>query len=165
VTARTVRTLRPADEPAVRSLQAHLEYADPELVDAALNGPFIGLVAVSEARVVGYAIALPGRETTLSELVVAPDHRRDGHGRELVDAVGAEASGDRLVVTTPANARGARAFYESLGFDLVERLEGFYGDEDEDGDDGGHDEDGDDGGHDDDGDDGGADALRLVRRE
>jgi ribosomal-protein-alanine N-acetyltransferase len=138
----TVRALRPGDEPAVRALQDHLEYADPDLVAAAVEGPFLGLVAVEEGAeaVVGYAVALPGRRATLSELVVAPDHRRAGHGRALVEAVASEAT-DVLVVTTPADERGPRRFYEELGFVIEERLSGFYGDGPA------------------------SDALRLVRRE
>ena len=133
--------MRAADEPAVRSLQRHLAYADPELVTAALEGPFLGVVAVAAGDVAGYAVALPGRETTLSELVVAPDRRRSGRGRALVEAVSAAGTGDALVVTTPAAEQEARRFYEALGFEVDERLAGFYGDGD------------------------GGDALRLVRRE
>jgi ribosomal-protein-alanine N-acetyltransferase len=135
----TVRPLCPADESAVRSLQSHLQFADPDIVDAALAGPFIGRVAVADGTVVGYAIALGGEETTLSELVVAPDYRRCGHGRKLVEAVAAAAEADRLVVTTPAGDEKATVFYESLGFEAEARLPGFYAD--------------------------GTDALRLVRRE
>jgi ribosomal-protein-alanine N-acetyltransferase len=131
--------MRPGDRPAVHSLQAHLEYADQDLVSAAVDGPFIGLVAEGAGSVVGYAVALGGTETTLSELVVAPDHRRAGHGRALVDAVAAATAAEVLVVTTPATAGGAREFYASLGFAVDSRIEGHYAD--------------------------GADALRLVRRE
>jgi ribosomal-protein-alanine N-acetyltransferase len=129
----------PADESAVRSLQSALDYADSRLIDAALDGPFVGRVAVHEGSVVGYAIALPGEETTLSELVVAADFRRHGYGRALVDAV-AEASGaDRTVVTTPAENEGAERFYRTIGFEIRERVPKFYDD--------------------------GTDALRLVRGE
>ena len=137
----TVRPLRPADEPAVRSLQGHLEHANSALVAAALDGPFVGFVAEAAksdtSGVVGYAVALPGREATLSELVVAPEARRAGHGRALLERVAAAAD-EALVVTTPAEM-GPRAFYLSLGFEPDERLPGFYPD--------------------------GTDALRLVRRE
>lgn len=135
----TARPLRPADEPAVRSLQSHLEYADPDIVDAALVGPFVGRVAVGNGDVVGYAVGLPGKEATLSELVVAPDHRRAGYGRELVDAIAGATDAEKLVVTTPAENEHALSFYESLGFEQQARLPAFYDD--------------------------GADALRLVRRE
>lgn len=139
----TVRPMRPGDEPAVRALQSHLAYADLDLVTTALDGPFLGLVAAADGAVVGYAIALPGEETTLSELVVAPEHRHSGHGEALVEAVAGRGSSGTstgaLVVTTPASEEQARRFYESLGFAVDERLPGFYAD--------------------------GADALRLVRRE
>ena len=135
----TVRPMRPGDEPAVRALQSHLEYADPDLVTAALDGPFLGLVATADVAVVGYAVALPGSETALSELVVAPEYRRCGYGAALVEAVVDRAASDTLVVTTPASETEVHRFYESLGFAVDERLAGFYAD--------------------------GADALRLVRRE
>ena len=134
----TVRPLTPADEPAVRALQSRLSYADPELVTAVLEGPFLGRVAVDDA-VVGYAIALPAAETIVSELVVAPDHRRAGHGRRLLESVADAADAGGLVVTTPAGNDAAVSFYAAAGFEREARIEGFYAD-------------------------GGA-ALRLVRRE
>ena len=130
--------MAPADEPAVRSLQSHLPYADPGLVTAALSGPFLGRVAVADA-VVGYAVALPAAETVLSELVVAPEHRREGRGRRLLEAVAAAADAERLVVTTPVDSDGAVDFYAAAGFRREARVEEFYDD--------------------------GAAALRLVRRE
>ena len=132
----TVRAPRDEEAPDVRSLQSLLAHADPALVDAALKGPFRCQVAVDDGTVVGYVIALPGAETTLSELAVAPAHRRAGHGRALVAAVAGDA--ERVVATTPAEA-GAIGFYEALGFEVETRLEAFY--------------------------ESGADALRLARRE
>jgi len=130
--------MAPADESAVRSLQSHLPHADPGLVTAALSGPFLGRVAVTDT-VVGYAVALPAAETALSELVVAPEHRREGHARRLLEAVAAAADAERLVVTTPAADDAAVDFYAAAGFERDARIEGFYDD--------------------------GAAALRLVRRE
>ena len=134
-----IRLIKPADERAVRSLQSLLTYADPQLVDAALDGPFVGRVAVHEGRVVGYAVGLPGEETTLSELVVAPEHRRLGYGRALVEAVADASAADRLVVTTPVENEAAERFYRAMGFEISERVSGFYAD--------------------------GTDALRLARGE
>ena len=133
-----IRAMTPADRPAVRRLQNGLERADPGLVGATVSGPFLGRVAVDGDRVVGYAIALPARSATLSELVVAPRARRNGHGRALVESV-APADADRIVVTTPVENEAARRFYGALGFERDARQPGFYAD--------------------------GADALRLVRRE
>jgi ribosomal-protein-alanine N-acetyltransferase len=109
-------------------LQSRLEYADPKLPSAAIDGPFVGTVAVERGRVVGYAIAFPGAEATLAELVVHPNYRRRGHGRALVDAIETTTDPKRLVVTTPAGNRGSHRFYESLGFAAAGRLRGFYGD-------------------------------------
>lgn len=140
----TVRPIRPGDEAAVRGLQSLLAFADPDLPAAAIDGPYVGRVAVEPEggagrEVVGYAIALPGREATLSELAVAPDSRRSGIGRTLVDAIAYAAGAERLFVATPVDAEDAHAFYESLGFAEDGRVESFYAD--------------------------GTAALRLVRRE
>ncbi|MFW5963918.1 MAG: GNAT family N-acetyltransferase [Natronomonas sp.] len=123
-----IRPMVQADEPAVRSLQSALDYADPQVIDAALDGPFVGRVAVYEGSVVGYAIALPGEETTLSELVVAAEYRRHGFGRALVEAVAEVSNADRTVVTTPAKNERAERFYRAIGFAVSERLPSFYAD-------------------------------------
>jgi ribosomal protein S18 acetylase RimI-like enzyme len=134
-----IRPLEPSDRPTVRALQTHLPYADPDCIDAAVRGPFLGRVATASDRVIGYAVAFPGDPVTLTELVVAPDARREGHGRDLVEAVVSATDADRIVVTTPAENRGARRFYRDLGFERDEARAGFYAD--------------------------GTDALRLARRE
>lgn len=126
------------DRPAVRAMQERLSYADPDLVDVAVSGPFSGVVAVEGGRVLGYAIALAGPTTTISELVVRPDARRAGHGRALVDSL-SSAETDQIVVTTPVDNDSAIQFYESVGFERDGRTPGFYAD--------------------------GTDALCLTRRE
>jgi ribosomal-protein-alanine N-acetyltransferase len=133
-----IRPMTAADLPAVRSLQQYLRYAEPALVDAAVRGPFRGRVAVEDAPV-GYAIAFPGQPATLSELVVAPEYRRRGHGRALVEAVSEAIEATAIEVTTPADNAAAKRFYASLGFEPDGRIRGFYAD--------------------------GTDALGLVRRE
>lgn len=136
----TVRPLETADEAAVWSLQTFLEHANPDLIDATLSGPFIGRVSVDQQDgVVGYAVALPGQAATLSELVVAPGHRRCNHGRRLVDAIVSATGADRLVVMTPTMNDSARRFYEAVGFEVEQEIESFYAD--------------------------GTDALRLARGE
>ena len=130
--------MRSADAAAVRSLQSLLAYAEPQLVDAAIDGPFVGRVAVDGA-IVGYAIAFPGDEATLSELVVTPNHRRSGYGQALVAAISERLAADRLFVTTPAENETARRFYADIGFEVEKRLPEFYAD--------------------------GANGLRLVRPE
>lgn len=126
------------DRPAVRALQKRLSYADPDLVDTAVSGLFAGAVAVESGRILGYAIALPGPTTTISELVVRPDARRQGRGRALVESL-SPVETDRLVVMTPVDNEPAVRFYEQLGFEHDGRTAGFYAD--------------------------GTDALCLTRRE
>lgn len=133
-----IRRMEPADRAPVTTIQEQLEHADPELVDRAIDGPFLGLVAVVDGRVVGYAVALPGPSVALSELAVVPEARRHGHGRALVESLSGTDT-DRIVVTTPVEARAARAFYGALGFERAAVLDEFYAD--------------------------GGDALRLTRRE
>jgi ribosomal protein S18 acetylase RimI-like enzyme len=58
----------------------------------------------------------------LSALYLRPDRQRQGIGRRLVGAVaGAERAkgGDGLVVFVIAGNKGARAFYENLGAELL----------------------------------------------
>lgn len=123
-----IRSMEPSDRPTVRALQRELAYAGPELVDAAIDGPFVGIVAHRGDRVVGYAIAFPGRPATLSELVVAPDSRRAGHGRALVESVVSTVEADRVLVATPVGNEAAKEFYTALGFDPDGIRSGFYAD-------------------------------------
>jgi ribosomal protein S18 acetylase RimI-like enzyme len=132
-----IRPIERRDVPVVGSLQERLPHADPEVVEAAVEGPFYGFVAV-EDRPVGYAIALPGRPATLTELVVDPTRRRRGHGRALVERVFA-ATGPPLAVSTPVGNEAATRLYAETGFAVEGVVAGFYAD--------------------------GTDALRLVRRE
>ncbi|MFO7926643.1 MAG: GNAT family N-acetyltransferase [Halobacteriota archaeon] len=134
-----IRPIEPSDHPMVQTLQTNLTYADPTCLDAAINGPFLGRVATNRGRVIGYAVAFPGDPATLSELVVAPDVRREGYGRQLVESIVSATAAERTVVTTPIENREARRFYATLGFEREKTLVGFYAD--------------------------GTDALRLARRE
>ena len=66
-----LRDAEPRDAAAIRSLQSQLSHPSPALSEAAIDGPFTCRVAVEAGRPVGYAVALSGRPTVLSELVVA----------------------------------------------------------------------------------------------
>ena len=132
-----LRDAEPRDRAAIRSLQSQLSHPSPALSEAATDGPFTCRVAVESDRPVGYAVALSGRQTVLSELVVAADHRREGYGRALLAAVTRDA--DLVEATTPAGNDAAIEFYGAQGFEVDGRLEAFYADD--------------------------TDALRLVRGE
>lgn len=122
-----IRPMTAADVPTVRALQTHLTYADPDLVDTAVRGPFHGQVVVDGAPV-GYAIGFPGHPATLVELAVAPEHRRHGYGHALVEAIDAAVDATRLEVMTPADNDAARRFYTAIGFEPAGRCSGFYRD-------------------------------------
>jgi ribosomal protein S18 acetylase RimI-like enzyme len=89
---------------AYRRATTHLLYLDDDL---------IGFVTV---RRDGYVLFL----------AVAPEHRGDGFGRRLI----AEVADDHHTITCHARAtnEAALAFYESLGFEIQRRIEGYYED-------------------------------------
>lgn len=123
-----IRPLTEADRPAIETLQEHLTYADPSLVEAAVDGPFVGRLAVDEGMPAGYAIAFPGTTATLSELVVGPSFRRRGCASALVDAVDTAIAADGIAAVTPVENEAARSLYLDLGFEPDERLSEFYAD-------------------------------------
>jgi ribosomal protein S18 acetylase RimI-like enzyme len=128
VTRRTARTrrARPTDGTRLDRLQSLLPRQSPDLLE---YGIAVGDVVVStaEGSVVGYVLPVYGDGVHVAELVVAPDHRREGRATELLDAVG-ESLGDDDEVTlavAPEN-EGARSFYRAIGFDEVERREEYF---------------------------------------
>ncbi len=60
-------------------------------------------------------------------LAVAPEHRDEGFGRRLI----AEVAEDHRTVTCHARAtnEGALSFYESIGFEIKRRIDGYYEDD------------------------------------
>lgn len=70
----------------------------------------------------------------LAEVVVASEHRREGHGTALIEAAASRfADYDQLRLTARANDKRALAFYQSNDFRVIDELPDHY-DEDEDGD-------------------------------
>jgi ribosomal-protein-alanine N-acetyltransferase len=119
-----VRPLRRTDLPACRRLQRHLAEPSPRLLDP----PVVvdGHVSLAEGRPVGYVLAVGGNEGThVAELVVAPDHRREGRGRALLERAVTGGDGPVTVAVEPDN-EAARALYGSLGFEERERREGYF---------------------------------------
>jgi ribosomal-protein-alanine N-acetyltransferase len=90
---------------AYRRATTHLLYLDDELV--------------------GFATVR--RDGYILFLAVAPEHQGEGFGRRLV----AEVADDHRTITCHARAtnEGALAFYESLGFEVKRRIEGYYEDD------------------------------------
>ena len=85
-----------------------------------------GLVAVQDAKVVGYAAALPlgrlgygARGLDLHHLFVIPDARRLGVGRALVRAVedlGRNLGCSYVIIGTHPDNVAAQAYYQHLGY-------------------------------------------------
>ena len=90
----------------------------------------IVLVANNRQGIDGFAIMYFGREEArLNLLAVRPDCRRAGVGRRLIQWLEASAlvAGISVVyLELRADNKGARAFYEKLGYRRVGHLPGYY---------------------------------------
>jgi GNAT superfamily N-acetyltransferase len=88
---------------------AFLAYAD--------NGSAIGVATLS----IAFALYANGNYGIINEMYVAPEHRSQGVGASLIEAIksyGREQGWHRIDVTAPESQRWARAkaFYEYQGF-------------------------------------------------
>jgi ribosomal-protein-alanine N-acetyltransferase len=81
-------------------------------------------------RIAAFAIMHFGDEVAhLNLLAVAPEHRRQGLGRQLMDwltATAIEAGVFRINLELRTQNAQARAFYASLGFDQLGVVQGYY---------------------------------------
>lgn len=131
----SVRAAVPADAPAIAALADELRAAlsdqtghlTPQKILHDAFGPdacISILIAQTGERIIGYAIYLDTYETAhaargvyLADLYVAPDCRRQGAGRALVEAVTEKASdrGLRFIWwLTPPDSAQSLAFYRQL---------------------------------------------------
>ena len=82
------------------------------------------------ARLLGYVVALVvGAEAEIADLAVAPEERRRGIGRALLERALAElaAEGVRtLYLEVRESNRAARTLYDAHGFDTIGRRRGYY---------------------------------------
>jgi ribosomal-protein-alanine N-acetyltransferase len=86
-------------------------------------------VAICTNRVAGFAVSRetgPGEREILN-LAVAPEFRRRGAGRRLVEAILKGFQGSVFLEVRESN-RAARNFYKSLSFVEISRREGYYRD-------------------------------------
>jgi ribosomal-protein-alanine N-acetyltransferase len=130
-----IRPATSAEKPTLARLQSRLPEPSPGLLAAwasdGVPSPVEVLVSTTEAdHPVGYLLAVPGDGTAyVAELVVAPDHRREGRARALLSTYIAGADGSITVTVTPEN-EAARALYRDCGFERVRRLPDFFEDGD-----------------------------------
>jgi ribosomal-protein-alanine acetyltransferase len=84
-------------------------------------------VSLRGIRVAGFLVsrALVEGETELLNLAVAPEFRRQGVARKLVDSLLAEFPGVVYLEVRESN-RAAREFYHHMGFQEVSSRSGYY---------------------------------------
>jgi len=119
---RDVRVRALAEDPDAFACSAHLLGADApeEQWRRALGDRTIHL-AVDAGRDVGMIGLRPGAEPELVSMWVAPEARRAGVGRLLVDAVVEQARERPVVLRVMAGNDAAIAFYAGRGFVLTSR--------------------------------------------
>jgi ribosomal-protein-alanine N-acetyltransferase len=84
-------------------------------------------VAVEENRIVGFLVArsVAADEREILSVAVAPDFRRRGVGRALLDSTLREFRGDVFLEVRESNGV-AQEFYKSLGFKVLSKRPGYY---------------------------------------
>lgn len=134
-----IRPGRPADLPALRSLQAGAVHSPvPALLALGAHGPGATLLVSTDGGTpVGYALAVADEATeaepvtdaataSLVEIAVEPSARRQGRATALVEALAGELAVDELRLTARADDERALSFYRAAGFSRVRRLPDHY---------------------------------------
>jgi len=120
-----IRRGGPGDLAEVAAIQA----ASPEAAqwDAADYLRYGFRVAVLGIRVAGFLVSrvLAEGETELLNLAVAPEFRRHGVARKLVESLLEESPGVVFLEVRESN-RAARRFYNHMGFQEVSRRSAYY---------------------------------------
>ncbi|MFA9516247.1 GNAT family N-acetyltransferase [Halopenitus sp. H-Gu1] len=136
-----VRPVRESDSAAVSRLQRWLDNPSPELLELGLRaeratgiGVLVSTAQENNEReastIVGYLLFADGADDRhVAELVVAPEHRRSGRGRELLETAIAGSPGP-ITVLVAADNDAARSLYASCGFEARERRPNEYGERD-----------------------------------
>jgi ribosomal-protein-alanine N-acetyltransferase len=88
------------------------------------------IVARRDASIAAFAIMHFGDDVAhLNLLAVAPQHRRQGLGRQLLrwlSATAIEAGVFRINLELRVSNEAARRFYERMGFEARELMQGYY---------------------------------------
>jgi ribosomal-protein-alanine N-acetyltransferase len=103
----------------------------PARVQHFISGPESSVVvARRERQIAAFAIMHFGDEVAhLNLLAVAPEHRRQGLGRQLMGwltTTAIEAGVFRINLELRVRNESARIFYEGLGFDQMGVVQGYY---------------------------------------
>jgi ribosomal-protein-alanine acetyltransferase len=131
-----VRPCRREDLTAVRGILEEAPeaaaWSEGALDDSLIWDADYFLVAESEGKVTGFGVGRrAGEEAEILNLAVKPGWRRKGIAgalvRELTDLF-AQAGVKKVFLEVRESNRGAREFYEGMGFAEVGRREGYYAD-------------------------------------
>jgi [ribosomal protein S18]-alanine N-acetyltransferase len=120
-----IRHATAADLPAIASIQA----ASPQAArwDPTDYLAYDVLVAVQGGQVAGFLVtrSVAEGEHEILNLAVAPEFRRCGIGRTLLERFMAQPRGSVFLEVRESN-RGARDFYQSVGFKELTRRPQYY---------------------------------------
>lgn len=140
----SIRPARPRDGATLSALQSHLRDPSPGLLSRALDAshrrapateavggsPLTALVSTVGDVPVGYVLAVGSGPVHVAELVVAPDHRREGRASALLRSVRDRCRHERVTLLVDPDNDPAVACYRRLGFVGVERRPDHYPDGD-----------------------------------
>lgn len=134
-----IRWMIRADMPAVRAIECQsFEYpwTEPDFIRCLRQRNVIGMVAEYGERIVGFMIyELHKNRLHLLNLAVAPDFRRSGVGRRMVNKLVSKLSRgrrNRIMLEIRETNLGAQLFFRELGFQAVSVLRDFFEDTTED---------------------------------
>jgi len=120
-----IRRGRPADLAQVAAVQEASPEAAQWNVTDYLQYDF--RVAEAGGRIAGFLVSrtVAGLESEILNLAVAPDFRRQGAARDLLQSFLAQARGAVYLEVRESN-RVARKFYKSMGFQEFSNRPGYY---------------------------------------
>ncbi|MDZ4674763.1 MAG: ribosomal protein S18-alanine N-acetyltransferase [Gemmatimonadota bacterium] len=128
-----IRTAHPADAPLLGLIERAC-FADPwtdrSLVEAIGSGQGISLLATNQDGVVGYLLARhAGGSGEILNLAVAPEGRRRGVGRDLLEEALrqlSELEAAQVFLEVRGSNAAALALYQGRGFRIVGSRRGYY---------------------------------------
>lgn len=134
-----IRPLSPNDVPAVitilKSAPEAANWSERSIAEAAAYAGGVVLVSELGSEVTGFLIArVTGDEAEILNLAIAPERRRKGDGRALIEAVLAESKlrgVKRVFLEVRDSNENAIAFYSKHGFSKVGRRPAYYRDPEE----------------------------------
>jgi ribosomal-protein-alanine N-acetyltransferase len=128
-----IRPAVPTDEARLLAIQsAALDDPWPELLEVAIDGAPLVLVADEGRGPIGYTLTVPDHPVAyVAELAVAPGMQGEGHGTALFSAL-LDRLRDRAFETVRLTARAdderVRSFYDEFGFTVADDLPDHYDD-------------------------------------